>query len=131
MGVSALRSHNNGKKHQARASSSKVRNVDIRHFASNKEKSDDCGQPDPPTASATAKTASNIVDLSKNLHSVDAEIHWCLRMVKCHISHNFCADLGAMFQVMFLDSKTASQFIRGKSKARYKKLYGIATEFKK
>ena len=97
MGVSALRSHAKGKKHQARASSSKVRSVDIRHFASNKENSDDYGEPVPPTASATAKTASTTVDLSKKLHSVDAEIRWSLRMVNCHSSYNSCADLGAMF----------------------------------
>ena len=55
MGVSALRSHAKGKKHQARASSSKVRSVDIGYLASNKENSDDCGEPVSPTASATAK----------------------------------------------------------------------------
>ena len=69
MGVSALRSHAKGKKHQARASSSKVRSVDIRHFASHKENSVDCGEPVLPTASATPKTASTIVDLRKNLHT--------------------------------------------------------------
>ena len=79
MGVSALWSYAKGKKHQARASLSKVQSVDIRHFASNKENSDDCGEPVSITASATTKTASTIVDLSKNLHIVDAEIHWCLR----------------------------------------------------
>ena len=42
-GVSTLRSDVKGKKHQARASSSKVRSADIRHFASNKENSNDCG----------------------------------------------------------------------------------------
>ena len=73
MGVSALGSHAKGKKHQARASSSKVRSVDIRHFASNKENYDDCGEPVPLTASATAKVASTIVDLSKNL------IAWMLK----------------------------------------------------
>ena len=119
MGFSALQSHAKGKKHQARASSSKVWSVDIRHFGSNKENSYDCGEPFPPTASATAKTASPIVDLSKNVHSVDAEIRWWLRMVNCHISCNSCADLGAMFQVMFLDSEIASQFTLGKTKARY------------
>ena len=131
MGVSALWSYAKGKKHQARASLSKVRSVDIRHFASNKENSDDCGEPVSITASATTKTASTIVDLSKNLHIVDAEIHWCLRMVNCHSSCNSCADLGAMFQVMFSDSKIASQFKLGKTKARYAMLYGIALELKK
>ena len=67
-----MRSHAKGKKHQARASLSKVQSVDIRHFASNKENSDDCDAPVHSTASATAKTASAIVDLSKNLRSVDA-----------------------------------------------------------
>ena len=108
-----------------------MRIVDIRHFASTKENSDDCGEPVPPTASATAKTASTIVDLSKNLHSVDAEIRWCLHMVTCHSSYNSCADLGAMFQVMFPDSEIASQFTLGKTNARYTMLYGIAPEFKK
>ena len=131
MGVSALRRHAKGKKHQARASSSKVRSVDIRHFASNKENSDDCGEPVPPTASATAKTASTIVDLSKNLHSVDSQIRWCLRMVNCHSSYNSYADLGAMFQVMFLDSDIAPQVTPGKTKARYTMLHGIAPELKK
>ena len=131
MGVSALWSHAKGKKHQARASSSKVRSVDIRHFASNKENSNDCGEPVLTTASATAKTASTTVDLSKNLHSVDAEICWCLRMVNCHSSYNSCADLGEMFKVMFPDSEIASQFTLGKTSARYTMLYGIAPEFKK
>ena len=108
-----------------------MRIVDIRHFASTKENSDDCGEPVPPTASATAKTASTIVDLSKNLHSVDAEIRWCLHMVTCQSSYNSCADLGAMFQVMFPDSEIASQFTLGKTKARYTMLYRIAPEFKK
>ena len=126
MGVSALWSHAKGKKHQARASSLKVRSVDIRYFASNKENSDDCGEPISTTASATAKTASIIIELSKNLHIVDAEIHWCLRMVNCHSSCNSCADLGAMFQVLFSDSEIASQFKLGKTKTRYAMLYGIA-----
>ena len=77
MGVSALRSHAKVKKYQARASSSKVKSIDIRHFASNKENANDCGEPVPPTASATAKTASTIVHLSKHLHSVDAQIRLC------------------------------------------------------
>ena len=131
MGVSALWSHAKGKKHQARASSSKVRSVDIRHFASNKENSNDCGEPVLTTASATAKTASTTVDLSKNLHSVDAEICWCLRMVNCHSSYNSCADLGAILQVMFPGSKIASQFTLGKTEARYTMFYGIAPEFNK
>ena len=114
MGVSALRSHAKGK-HQATASSSKVRSVDSRHFASNKENSDDCGEPVHSTASATAKTTSTIVDL----RSVDAEIRRCLRMVNCHNSYNSCADLGAMFHFMFPDSEIASQFTLGKTKARY------------
>ena len=96
-----------------------MRSLDIRHSASNKENSDDCGEPVPLTASATAKTASTIVDWSKNLHSVDAEICWCLRMVNCHRSYNCCADLGAMFQVMFPDSEIASQITLGKT-TRYK-----------
>ena len=108
-----------------------MRNVDIRHFAGNKENFDDCGEPVPPTASATAKTASTIVGSSKNLHSVDAEIRWCLRMVNCHSSYNSCADLGEMFKVMFPDSEIASQFTLGKTNARYTMLYGIAPEFKK
>ena len=92
MRVSVLQSHAKGKKHQARASSSKVQSVDIRHFASNKENSDDCGEPVPPTASATAETASAIVDLNKNLHRVDAEIPWCLRVINYHSSYNSCAE---------------------------------------
>ena len=75
---------------------------DIWHFASNKENSDDCGEPVPPNASASAKTASTIVDLSKNLHSMDAEIRlvlihgqllqqlqllcWCRCYVPSHVS---------------------------------------------
>ena len=52
-------------------------------------------------------------------------------VVNCHSSCNSCADLGAMFQVMFSDSKIASQFKLGKTKARYAMLYGIALELKK
>ena len=57
---------------------------------------------------------------------MDAEIGWCLCMVSCHSSYDSCADLGAMFQVMFLDSKIASQFTLGKTKTRYTMCYGIA-----
>ena len=52
-------------------------------------------------------------------------------MVNCHSSYNSCDGLGAMFQVMFPNSKIASQFILGKTKARCTMLYGIAPEFKK
>ena len=83
------------------------------------------------TASATAKTESTIVDLCINLHSIDAETCWGLRMVNFHSSYNSCADLGAVFQVMFPDSEIVSQFTLGKTKAKYTMLYGIAPEFKK
>ena len=106
MGVSALRSHAKGKKHQARAPLSKVQSVGIRHFASNKENANDCGEPVPPTASATSKT-----------YIVGAEIRWCFCMGNCHSSYNSCADLVSMFQVMFPDSKIVSQFTLGKTKA--------------
>ena len=46
-------------------------------------------------------------------------------------SCNSCADLGAMFQVMFSDRKIASQFKLGKTKARYAMLDWIALELKK
>ena len=62
---------------------------------------------------------------------MDAEIRWCLCMVSCHSSYNSCADLVAMFQVMFPDSKIVSQFTLGKTKTRYTMRYGIAHEFKK
>ena len=83
------------------------------------------------TASATAKTESTIVDLCINLHSIDAETCWGLRMVNFHSSYNSCVDLGAVFQVMFPDSEIVSQFTLGKTKAKYTMLYGIAPEFKK
>ena len=108
-----------------------MQSVDIRHFPSNKENSDDCGEPGPPTAFGTAKTASAIVDFCKNLHSVDAKIRWCLCMVNCCSSYKSCANLVAVFQVMFSDSEITSQFTVGKTKARYTILYGIAPEFKK
>ena len=56
---------------------------------------------------------------------------WCLFMVNCRSSYNSCADVGAMFQAMFPDNQIASQFLPGKTKARYIMLYGIALEFKK
>ena len=42
-----------------------------------------------------------------------------------------CADLSAMFQVMFPDSEIVSQYTLGKTKTRYTMIYGIASEFKK
>ena len=56
-----------------------MRSVDIRHFTSNKENYDDCGEPVPPTASAAAKIASTIVDLSKNL------IAWMLKFAGAYV----------------------------------------------
>ena len=63
--------------------------------------SDDCGEPVPPAGFATAKTASVIVDLSKNLHRVDAKICWCLCMVNCCSSYKSCANLGAQHHTCF------------------------------
>ena len=61
---------------------------------------------------------------------MDAEIRWCLRMVSCYDSYNSCADLGAMFQVMFPDSKIVSIYT-GKNKSKIYNALWNCPEFKK
>ena len=61
---------------------------------------------------------------------MDAEIRWCLRMVNCYGSYNSCADLGAMFQVMFPDSKIVSIYT-GKNKSKIYNALWNCPEFKK
>ena len=63
-------------------------------------------------------------------NTLNAEIIWCLNLVKSHHSFRSCDSLKSLFKVMFPDSAIPDKFSLGKDKARYMIIYGIYPTFK-
>ena len=63
-------------------------------------------------------------------NTLNAEIIWCLNVVKSH--HNFRSfdSLKSLFKVVFPDSAIPGKLSLGKDKARYMIIYGISPAFK-
>lgn len=60
----------------------------------------------------------------------NAEILWCMRLVKQHYSFNSCVNLSDDLQEMFPDSIIASNFSLGRDKAAYTITHGLAPYFR-
>ena len=56
---------------------------------------------------------------------LDAEIVWCLHLVKLHQSYGLCNPLPTVFQRMFKNCPVAQQFDMKKDKVRYMIVYGL------
>ena len=57
---------------------------------------------------------------------MNAEILWCMKVVKSHYSYNSCSDFTKILTKMRPDSDIATKISRGKTKCRYMILYGLA-----
>ena len=57
---------------------------------------------------------------------MNAEILWCMKVVKSHYSYNSCSDFTKILTKMCPDSDIATKISRGKTKCRYMILYGLA-----
>ena len=109
MGVSALESHSNGKKHkQLPADQSKnytmvfgessVSSTEAEKSVENSSFENTC---------KNISTLEHIIAINDN--SLNAEIIWYVKVVNAHWSNNFSSDIAKLFQWMFPDSEIASQ----------------------
>ena len=78
--------------------------------------------------SANDGTLDNSV--AKATAALDAEIHWCMKVVESHSSYRLCLNLKLLFQKMFPDSDIASKFAMSKTKCGYFITHGIAPFYK-
>ena len=116
MGVSALESHAAGKRHtnllNERKKCKDVFFIPTQFSNANEttsQKSVDS------SSSCTISTSKSIDGFMASRNSIDAEILWCMNVVKSH-SFNFCSDLKNIFTKMFPDSDIATQCTLGKMK---------------
>ena len=63
-------------------------------------------------------------------NTLNAEIVWCLNVVKSHQSSGFCDSSKNLFKVMFPDKAIPDKFSYGKDRARYMIIYGTYPAFK-
>ena len=63
-------------------------------------------------------------------NTLNAEILWCLNVVKSHHTFRSCDPLKNLFKVMFPDSAVPEKLSLGKDKVRYMIIYGITPAFK-
>ena len=82
----------------------------------------------PAPVSANDGTLDNSV--AKATAALDAEIHWCMKVVESHSSYRLCLNLKLLFQKMFPDSDIASKFAMSKTKCGYFITHGIAPFYK-
>ena len=116
MGVSALESHSNGKKHkQMLANRSKNYSMFFgKSSASSTEAEKSVENSSSENTCKNISTLDYIIAINEN--SLNAEIIWCLKVVNAHSSHSLSSDIAKLFQCMFPDSEIASQFVMGKTK---------------
>ena len=76
------------------------------------------------------QSAKSIDQYAVSINSLNAEILWCMYVVKGHLSYNLCSNIMELFNVMFPDSDIVAQFSLEKTKCRYMILFGLAPYFK-
>ena len=67
------------------------------------------------SSSCTISTSKSIDGFMSSRNSIDAEILWCMNVVKTHHNFNSCSDLKNIFTKMCSDSDIATQFTLGKT----------------
>ena len=65
-----------------------------------------------------------------NTHSINAEILWCMKVVKSHYTYNSCSDFTKILTMICLDSDIATKISLGKTKCRCMILCGLAPCYK-
>ena len=136
MGLQALRSHAQGKKHQSALHRSQ-KSPSVFGFAQkgdDQEPSTSKSGEEPATSvmrSSAEQLKSNAVSkftLTKEQHK--AEILWALKSVMSHFSYNSAHDIADIFRAMFPDSSIAQHMSCGPTKLSYLISFGIGPYFK-
>ena len=116
MGVHALKSHADGKKHKEHC-------MKVSVFLEKKK-----NKPTTESESAlpsTSKQQTMELSVSK-AQSTLVEIRWTLQTVLKGFSNNSANNITALFKAIFPDSPTAQDFSLGADKLRYVMVHGIA-----
>ena len=106
MGVSALESHATGKKQK---SLMKERKQYSETFFSQKKSSERNAEKKEGQSTSTIQketgkqkqSAKSIDQYAVSINSLNAEILWCMYVVKGHLSYNLCSNIKELFNVMF------------------------------
>ena len=113
MGVSALESHSNGKKHKTNTSwlIQKLQYVFGKSSASSTEAEKSVENSSSENTCKNNSTLDNIIAINNS--SLNAEIIWCLKVVNAHWSYNSSSNIAKLFQCMFpADSEKASLILK-------------------
>ena len=132
-GSFALDSHKKGQKHQELEKARKTNAMGL--FVSSQSSTSAKEGPLSPqsTSNSSEVRSTEQKQLSSFIideNTLNAEILWCLNVVKSHHTFRSCDPLKNLFKVMFPDSAVPEKFSLGKDKARYMIIYGIAPAFK-
>ena len=108
MGVSARESHATGKKQK---SLMKERKQYSETFFSQKKSSERNAEKKEGQSTSTIQketrkqkqSAKSIDQYAVSISSLNAEILWCMYVVKGHLSYNLCSNIKELFNVMFPD----------------------------
>ena len=129
MGVQALKSHAEGKKH-------KLICAVVAVFLKTKPvmKSATSSRDLSPVSSTSSWSGCHIIQKAREitvtkLQTRSAEIRWALQSVLKGHSNNSSSNISPLFKVMFPDSKIVESFALGADKLRYLITYGIAPYF--
>lgn len=127
MGESALTSHMGYKKHNdlLKAMLSAQKNVFLSLPCP--ETSSQQSNAEVPSGKEVEKKLQNYLQTSETL---DAEIVWVLRTVKCHHSYISNRNIDKIFKIMFPDSSIAANFSCSERKSSYIAVFGLAPHFK-
>ena len=127
MGVSALESHAAGKKHTKLVEEKKR----IKAYFSSQLRYNRKYQARSWKNNVDTPGKSKTIDeFMVNTHSKNAEILWCMKVVKSHYSYNSCSDFTKILTKMCPDSDIATKISLGKTKCQYMILYGLAPYYK-
>ena len=125
-GATALDSHRKGKKHQELEKARTSNSIELflnksktsnQNDGSSSSQLSSTSEKVGPKEPQTGQISMYIVDEN----TLNAEIIWCLNVVKSHHSFRSCAPLKNIFKVMFPDSRIPEKFTLGKDKIRYLK----------
>ena len=132
-GSFALDSHKKGQKHQELEKARKTNAMGL-FVSSQSSTSAKEGHLSPQSTSNSSEVRSKeqkqLCSFIIDENTLNAEILWCLNVVKSHHTFRYCDPLKNLFKVMFPDSAVPETFSLGKDKARYMIIYGIAPTFK-
>ncbi|GBM43030.1 hypothetical protein AVEN_215164-1 [Araneus ventricosus] len=121
MGEAALKTHMKGVKHASFKKGKITVAANVADFFKKSTVS--------PSSPKSANQNSIIDPAAARQDVLDAEILWCLKLVKSHFSYNSCNNVGKLFSKMFHDSIIARQFSLSERKAAYICHFGIAPYF--